>query len=135
MGIKNTYLTQNNMCYLFFSIYETERTLLIFGTHNTCDTLSTSLESNENDTILDPHITCLTPTPSSTHKSKLVSVKVSNNSLSPVIWKYALLSTNQVPLLEIVFEREKNNKIPFWNMSATSSTSIVDPCYLVPISL
>jgi hypothetical protein len=97
MGIKNTYLTQNNMWYPFFSIYETERTLLMFFTHNTFDTLSTSLDSNQNDTILDPHIACLTHVPNSTNKSKLVSVKVSNNSLAPIIWKYSLLSTNQTP--------------------------------------
>jgi hypothetical protein len=77
----------------------------------------------------------LVPIPSYTYKSELVSVKLSNNSPSPVIWKDAPLSTNQVPQLEPVPEREETNKVSLWNLSATLSTSVVDAFYLLPFPL
>jgi hypothetical protein len=136
LGTNNTCPSRNNMWYPFLSISETERTLLLSsGTHNTFDTLNTSPDSNQNDIVPDPRTACLVPIPSSTHKSEPVSVKVSNNSLAPVIWKDAPLSTNQVPLLETVPEREETNKISLWNLSATSSTSVVDACFLLPLPL
>jgi hypothetical protein len=64
-----------------------------------------------------------------------ISMKVSNNSLALVIWKYALLSTNHISMLEIVLEREETNKISLWNMCATSSTFVVYACYLLPLPL
>jgi hypothetical protein len=60
-------------------------------------------------------------------------VKLSKKSHAPVIWKDASLSTNQVALLEIVLERAKNNKISLSNLFATSSTSDVDACFLLPL--
>jgi hypothetical protein len=135
LGRKNTYPSRNNISwYPFFSISKIEiRLLLSFVTHNTFDTFITSPDSRLNDTAPDPCIACLVPISISTHKSKLVFVKVSNNARMPVIWKDALLSTNPVPLLEIVPEREETNTNSLWNVYTTSSTSIVDSCCLLPL--
>jgi hypothetical protein len=73
--------------------------------------------------------------PSSTHKYEKFFVKVSNKSVALVIWNNDLLSTNQVPLLETIHERAEANKISLWNMLATSSTSIDDSCFLLPLPL
>jgi hypothetical protein len=75
-----------------------------------------------NDAIPDPHTACWVPIPSSTNKSKLVYVKLSNNSHAPLIWKDAPLSTNHVPLLETEPESGETNNISLWNLFSTSST-------------
>jgi hypothetical protein len=73
--------------------------------------------------------------PSSTHKYEPVFVKFSSKYLSPVIWKDAPLSTNQLHLLETIPEMEETNKVSIWTSSATSSTSIIDYFYLLPLPL
>jgi hypothetical protein len=136
LATNNTCPSRNNIWYPLFSIFEIERTFLLsYGTHNTFETLNTSLDSNLNDIVLDPHTACLVPIPSSTCKYESVSMKLSNNCLTHVIWKDAPQSTNQVPLLEIVPKREKTNKISLWNLSTTSSTYVVDAFYLLPLPL
>jgi hypothetical protein len=136
LGTNNICLSRNNMWYPFLSISDIERKLLLIsGTRNTYDTLSTSPKLNQNDTIPNPRTACLDPMPRSTHKSNPTSMKVSNKYLSPVMWQDDPLSTNQVPMLETIPKTVDTNKISLWNLSATSSTSPADACCLLPLPL
>jgi hypothetical protein len=62
-------------------------------------------------------------------------MEVANKSLTLVMQKDALLSTNQVPLLETIPEREDTTKISLWNLSTTSSTYVSYAYYLIPLPL
>jgi hypothetical protein len=73
--------------------------------------------------------------PISIHNYDPVYMRVSNNSLEPIIWQDAPLSTNHLSSLDTIPEREKTNKISLWNTSTTSKTSIVDVFFFLPLPL
>jgi hypothetical protein len=135
LGTNNTCPFENNMWHPFISIFETESTLLLsYGTHNTFDTLNTSHESNHNDTVPSYGTTCLAIVPRSTNNFEQVFVKVSNNSLAPVMLKDDPLSTNQVPLLETAPERVKTYNIPdhpCWSMLCQRNLIVLSVEYTV----
>jgi hypothetical protein len=86
LGMINAYPSQNKTSYPFFSITETESTLLLSCcTHSTFVTLNMPPDSIRNNTIPDPCTTFLVPIPSSTYRFESDSVKLSNNSRAPVI--------------------------------------------------